>query len=244
MVGIYKITNQLTRESYIGQSNNIERRWSEHRKKMKILNTQLYQAMRLYGIQNFSFEVLEECNITELNEREKFYIQKYDTLNCGYNMSTIENLQYKINWNIVDEIIDKLKNNSLLESDIAKEYNVSCSLISQINMGKMWRKDSIQYPIREVLQRVDKRNYCVDCGKEISKNAVRCVQCDGKKKIIISERISRNELKNLIREKSFSEIGRIYHVSDNAVRRWCETYKLPRTKKEINSYTNEQWEMI
>lgn len=58
------------------------------------------------------------------------------------------------------------------------------------------------------------------------------------------ERCSREELKQLIREKSFIEIGKIYNVSDNAIRKWCDYYQLPRRKKDINIYTNDEWQTI
>jgi hypothetical protein len=49
--------------------------------------------MREYGKENFSFEVIEECALTELNDKEKYYINKYNTMTPnGYNMSTIENM--------------------------------------------------------------------------------------------------------------------------------------------------------
>ena len=52
------------------------------------------------------------------------------------------------------------------------------------------------------------------------------------------------ELKNLIRTVSFLQIGRIYNVSDNAVRKWCDSYGLPRRSSEIKSYSDEEWENI
>ena len=48
----------------------------------------------------------------------------------------------------------------------------------------------------------------------------------------------------MIRKMSFLSIGRKYDVSDNAIRKWCDQYSLPRTKKEINSYSEEEWEKI
>ena len=56
---------------------------------MKTRNTNLYQAMRKYGIENFSFEVIEECLPEELNEREIYWIDYYDSFNKekGYNMT-------------------------------------------------------------------------------------------------------------------------------------------------------------
>lgn len=49
------------------------------------------------------------------------------------------------------------------------------------------------------------------------------------------ERPTKDELLNLIKNESFLEIGRMYGVSDNAIRKWCKEYGLPRTKKEIKN---------
>lgn len=58
------------------------------------------------------------------------------------------------------------------------------------------------------------------------------------------ERPNREELKHLIRTLPFTQIGKMYGVSDNAVRKWCDFEKLPRKKKEIKSYSNKEWEKI
>lgn len=86
-------------------------------------------------------------------------------------------------------------------------------------------------------------NYCIDCGKEIYLYSKRCVECNTKNSQI-HERPSRNELKNKIRILPFTKIGKEYNITDNAVRKWCKTMNLPYTKKEINSYSDEEWENI
>lgn len=88
MIGIYKITNKLNNKSYIGQSKNIERRWEEHRKSAR-LNSQytIHRAIRKYGLDNFSFEVLYECSEEELGRYEKFYIIIFGTYQKQYNMT-------------------------------------------------------------------------------------------------------------------------------------------------------------
>lgn len=87
--GIYKITNQLNNKCYIGQAIDIATRWKEHAKCGLDIDTpagnKLYQAMLKDGLQNFSFEILEECPRTELNEKEKYYIQLYQSKEYGYN---------------------------------------------------------------------------------------------------------------------------------------------------------------
>jgi hypothetical protein len=56
--------------------------------------------------------------------------------------------------------------------------------------------------------------------------------------------VSRDKLKELIRSSSFVSIGRLFSVSDNAVRKWCDKYNLPRKKAEISQYSDEEWEKI
>ena len=48
----------------------------------------------------------------------------------------------------------------------------------------------------------------------------------------------------MIRTMPFTQIGKYFSVSDSAVRKWCDKYKLPRTKKEINLYTDEEWTQL
>ncbi len=84
MIGIYKITNNVNKKVYIGQSIDIKRRWREH-KKCKDLYNPLYQDMKVNRIDNFSFDVIEECSQQQLNEREQFWISYYDSYKNGYN---------------------------------------------------------------------------------------------------------------------------------------------------------------
>ena len=89
--GIYKITNILTKECYIGESVNIKDRFSEHIKAgvgatESSVTNKLYQAMQKYGIQNFAFELVEPCSSAELNAKEKYFISLYQSDVNGYNI--------------------------------------------------------------------------------------------------------------------------------------------------------------
>ena len=90
VTGIYKITNIITGECYIGQAADIASRWSEHAKCGLGIDTpagnKLYKAMQEYGLQSFSWELLEKCDRAELNEKERYYISLYDSVNYGYNI--------------------------------------------------------------------------------------------------------------------------------------------------------------
>ena len=82
---VYKITNTITNDFYIGSSNNVKRRFAEHKCKSswkKYPNKQLYQDMQKYGTDKFVFEILEEVEPDKLKETEQQFIE---TLKPTYN---------------------------------------------------------------------------------------------------------------------------------------------------------------
>lgn len=87
--GIYKITCQETKEVYIGKSTDIKNRWQQHCKSAfncgTIASSLLHRKMQQYGIENFTFELLEAVPKEKLAEREKFYIDFYKTKEYGLN---------------------------------------------------------------------------------------------------------------------------------------------------------------
>ena len=89
--GIYKITNLQSKQCYIGQSVDIATRWKDHIKCGLGIDAsatnKLYKAMQKDGIWNFSFELMEECPRTQLNEKERFWIELYQSDKFGYNLT-------------------------------------------------------------------------------------------------------------------------------------------------------------
>ena len=87
--GIYKITNDETKEAYIGRSVSVRKRLTDHIKSALGIDTiadqHVHQVMREKGIWNFTFELIEECPREKLNEREKYYIEFFHTDQYGYN---------------------------------------------------------------------------------------------------------------------------------------------------------------
>ena len=246
MIGIYKIQNLINNKVYIGQSKNINSRWRQHRYLANIDDGHLYRAMRKYGIDNFSFSVIEECSISSLNDREEFWIKSYDSTNPekGYNIqASSENCppaNRKLTDQDVNEICNLLINSFLSQEEIAARFQIDQSVVSRINNGKAYVLENISYPLRKN----EKRSYnCINCGAIISKKSTYCVKCamTMRQKVI---RPSREELKLLIRTLSFLEIGRRFNVSDNAIRKWCISEKLPSKKKEIEKYSDEEWRNI
>ena len=81
--GVYKITNIITGEFYIGSSKDIKLRRAVHKSpsaQKRLLNSKLYKAMAQYGLDNFTFEVLEET--VDLHNREQYWIEQ---LKPSYN---------------------------------------------------------------------------------------------------------------------------------------------------------------
>ena len=88
--GIYKITNLINGMSYIGQSVNIADRFKAHIKAglgIDSSNNKLYTAMKKDRVENFMFEIIEECDRTLLNEKEKYWIEFFQSESFGYNMT-------------------------------------------------------------------------------------------------------------------------------------------------------------
>ena len=109
IIGIYKITNTVTGDFYIGSSKNIENRWINHKCPStwkRHPNNPMYLDIQKYGTDKFVFEILEEVEITHLKEKEQQFIEKmhptynsynakgldvdkYDNQLCRYNSETL-----------------------------------------------------------------------------------------------------------------------------------------------------------
>lgn len=243
--GIYKITNMINNKSYIGQSVDIVRRWNKHKNFSQDRSEYpLYRAFKKYGVENFNFSILEECSPDKLNEKEIYYIKYYNSYNDGYNQTMggqgSLNAKVKLSNEEIFIIYDLLLNSKIPQREIAHIFNVGEDTISEINTGKTRVQEGYSYPLR---QNKHSKNYCPDCGKEILSTSQYCNICIHIHSRTI-ERPDRKTLKKLIKTKSFVQIGKDYNITDNAIRRWCDYYKLPRTKKEINSYSDEEWKNI
>lgn len=88
--GIYKVKNEITGKVYVGQAVNITKRWQQHinnydNQNERTYDTHFYRAIRKYGIDNFSFSIVELCDQNELNEKEARWINYYHSYHNGYN---------------------------------------------------------------------------------------------------------------------------------------------------------------
>lgn len=252
MIGIYMFTNNKNGMSYIGQSTNIDRRYQEHKTRKKEEQTFFHDAIQKFGFDNFSFQILEECSVADLNEREKYYIKKYQTrYPNGYNLTSGGNEPHANKLLYPEEahkIIALLRDTALTNFEIGAMFNVSDQMVSNINCGRAWCSEKYTYPIRP--RRCISRNeatigdngikttvpkekpHCKHCGKVIDEVGATnlCVECYKlkRKEESIASKISKEALFELLHHCSFLEVGRRLGVSDNAVRKLCDAYQIPR----------------
>ena len=157
--GIYIIENIVNGKCYIGQSVNIENRFKKHISNATNINHKqyhslLYEEIRKFGKENFIFDILEECEKQELNNREIFWITYYDSCRGGYNQSSggsgRNGSSSRISWDDFDNIIDDLRDDKLTYFEIAKKYNINKNTVININLGKTLYNKYIKYPVREL----------------------------------------------------------------------------------------------
>lgn len=84
---IYKITNIVNGKFYIGKTKNIERRWKEHLRMVGKKRHPLYDSISHYGKENFTMEIIDKTDSFNINELEKIWILKTDSINKGYNIA-------------------------------------------------------------------------------------------------------------------------------------------------------------
>lgn len=189
MQGIYSITNSINGKRYIGQSNDILKRWRNHISKLnngKHKNSHLQRAWLKYGKDNFVFEILEEYNNDVIDDREIYYIKHFNSManNMGYNITSggkycTVTEEHKIKLRKIYKDIGKahlsdkdVKSIKMAlyclmdRHEIAKMFNVSVDVIKQIACG-----NSYYYVLEEYNNKIKnlKANLIDERNKEILK---------------------------------------------------------------------------
>ena len=126
--GVYKITNTITGDFYIGSSKNVKKRWADHKCKStwnKCPNNPMYIDMRKYGLDKFEFEILAEVEEDSLKETEQQFIEKlnpiYNNRNAnGWDIERIKETRRK-----VSKEYEKTDKRKKYKKEYMKEYQKS-----------------------------------------------------------------------------------------------------------------------
>ena len=88
-VVIYRYVNTINNKCYVGQTSNPKKRREQHKSAAltELKKSAFYDAVREFGLEKFRYEVLEIVDIDKRNDREKYWIQYYDSYNKGYNQT-------------------------------------------------------------------------------------------------------------------------------------------------------------
>lgn len=132
---IYIIRNKINNKVYIGQTTQeVEERFKQHIKLLKTNKNQLIsRAIKKYGKENFYYEVLESnIDITELDNKEEFYIAKYSAFGSGYNLCAGGKQSRRQKKEYPEQEIINLYCNNISIREIARIYNTNHCTISQI----------------------------------------------------------------------------------------------------------------
>ena len=129
---IYKITNDINNKIYIGKTlHTIEKRFQEHKKdcfKARTEKRPLYNAMQKYGVDHFKVELVEECSEDVLEEREKYWIEYYNSFKTGYNATIGGDGRSYIDYDLVVMTYKNLKS----MREVAEKLHISVDTVSKI----------------------------------------------------------------------------------------------------------------
>ena len=176
---------------------------------------------------------------------------------CGYNKSVTalefhhiypEEKEYGIGatgtCHDIEKDLNEVQKCILVCSNCHREIHDGFYSIEELLLKKQFNNEIAEQLIIERNSKFQtKPEFCSQCGKKISRysSSGLCVTCAQEKTRIVT-RPNREELKQLIQDYSFTELGRKFNVADNTVRKWCKSVNLPSRKKDIDLIQN--WDEI
>ena len=128
---IYVITNKINNKQYVGKTTtSIKERFASHirdSKRERCEKRPLYSAMNKYGSNNFIIELLEECDLSILSERESFWINKLNTYHNGYNATLGGDGKILYDYTAIAEDYE----NGLLVKEISAKYGCDKEVVER-----------------------------------------------------------------------------------------------------------------
>ena len=228
---IYICINLYNGKRYIGQTiQKFENRKKNHIQDALNKNSQLYfhKALRKFGVENFIWNVLENnIAIENLNDKEQFYIQKYNTndRNNGYNLTNGGDCSHTsiLNNQQVNDIKNLLKTTNISFEEISNKYSIGVASISDINNGDTWFDTNEYYPLRLSIY-----------NKKLNKDDVM-------------------KIYDMLRDGvQFKDIAKLYNCSNTnisninygKVHRYLDDNSYPICKKKFSHLSQEEVDMV
>ena len=150
------IENTINGKKYIGQTKDIKHRWMHHKCDLNAKchpNRHLQGAWNKYGEDSFKFSVLEETSLERLNERERYWITFYDSVNTGYNFDYGGNGVY--GYKHSEEEINKMRR--IQAPNIILQFDEDCKFIKEWIGGASHIKKECNYTKESILLRCNHR---------------------------------------------------------------------------------------
>ena len=177
------------------------------------------------------------CGYNKVNSALEFHHIKPEEKSYGLaSMGTCHDLQ---------QDLQEVQKCILVCANCHREIHEDLYTQEELLNKKVYLKDIAEELIKDRDSKLEQKHYyCPECGKEITRNAHLCNECAHKQTRIVIDRPNREELKNLIRNNSFTALGKQFNVTDNAIRKWCKAVNLPYRISDIKSYSDKEWELI
>lgn len=179
---IYKITNIVNNKSYVGQTiKNADKRWKEHQQHafgshVNDQNKHLYRAIRKYGLENFTFEVLQDNieNYKQLDKAEIYWIDYYNSFIKGYNKTFGGQQYHKIlpNQEIIQDYY-KTKSARKTALNFGVDHSTVDDILNHNNIPRFTLRQSIGQTIRISKDDFEKEFESVkDCAEWFVENKI------------------------------------------------------------------------
>ena len=212
ITGIYKITNQINGHYYIGQSVDIKNRFRSHihsgiNLTDKDHNTPIHLAIYKYGKDNFSFEILEECNREDLDEKEIYWIDKLQATKNG-------------NYNILKGGQDRqtFDNKPVELYDLQGNYIKTIPSATQVAEGLQVARSTIYQVLHK--QRPTCKNYQMKYSEDLSTIIKPFISRQGGAKQIAQIDIDTNTILHIY--NSIAEASRLTKIDSSSISKVCK----------------------
>lgn len=238
--GIYIIKNKINNMVYIGQSVNIMARWYAHKQAAKqprdqSYNTDIHKAMRALGVENFHYEILENCSFKELSEKEIFWIAKFDSYNNGYNMTPGgESLKGEFNGRakLTQSMVEDIRLAYNAHIPFREVYEKYKETISKRGLQKVWQFETWRHIMPEVYTEENRLWHKTQAKQHINGNKE--FGYNNKQRACTEEEIQKmRKLRNsgLSYKRIAQQVGR----SEGVVRKYCLFQECKNKNKVSNS---------